>query len=293
VPAVLAAGLALAPAAASRAATAPTATGRTAATPGAPGAPAAVLPVLTLTMNGKTIAVGGALKSGAQRIVSKVTDKAEAANGASPTLARLDPGVTYAQFFKVFAILASSPNSDPNLLYGVAQIVYSTQANLGTSSGFADLAAGNYVAVDLGTGGRPPTATFTITRAAHPAALPKAGATISSIEFGFRGPTKIRDGEIVKWANAGFLVHMIVGIEAPSLAKAKQIAALLKAGKDNAAQALAVGFFGWDGGLSHGQAFETAITQHPGYWVIACFMDTQDRREHTTLGMERVIQILK
>jgi hypothetical protein len=27
--------------------------------------------------------------------------------------------------------------------------------------------------------------------------------------------------------------------------------------------------------------------------VIACFMDTQDGREHTTLGMEKVIQILK
>jgi len=35
------------------------------------------------------------------------------------------------------------------------------------------------------------------------------------------------------------------------------------------------------------------VTQKPGYWVIACFMDTQDGREHTTLGMEKIIQILK
>jgi hypothetical protein len=286
-PAAVATGIALVPAGASHAATAHTATAGTAA------GPAAALPGLKLTMTGKTITVGGTLKSGAERIVSTVTDKAEAANGAQPTLVRLDPGVSYAQFFAVLAKLNSSPNPDPNNLYGVAQVVYATQANLGTSSGIVDLAPGSYVALDLGVMGKPPIATFAIARAAQPAALPKAGATISSIEFGFTGPAKIHDGEIVKWADAGFVFHMIVGIEAPSLAKAKQIAAALKAGRDNAAQSLAIGFFGWDGGLSHGQAFETVIGQHPGYWVITCFMDTQDGREHTTLGMERVIQIVK
>jgi hypothetical protein len=79
----------------------------------------------------------------------------------------------------------------------------------------------------------------------------------------------------------------------PNLATANKIAAELKAGNDNGAQSLATGFFGWDGALSHGQSFETVVTQQPGYWVQACFMDTQDGREHTTLGMERVIQIVK
>ena len=45
--------------------------------------------------------------------------------------------------------------------------------------------------------------------------------------------------------------------------------------------------------LSHGQSFESVVAQKPGFWVIACFTDTQDGREHTTLGMEKVIQILK
>jgi hypothetical protein len=289
-PAALAAGLALVPAAASHAATAHLATAST------PARAAAVLPALTLKMDGKAIVVGGSLKSGAERIVSTVTDKAEAANGADPTLVRLDPGVTYPQFFAVLAKLggpASSSPGDPNLLYGVAQIVYSTQANLGTSTGILRLAPGSYVALDLGVQGQPPLATFTVAKAANPAPLPKPGGTISSIEFGFTGPVKLHDGELVRWANAGYVVHMIVGAEAPSLAKAKQIAALMKAGKDNAAQGLAVGFFGWDGALSHGESFETVINQHPGYWVIVCFMDTQDHREHTTLGMERVIQIVK
>jgi hypothetical protein len=35
------------------------------------------------------------------------------------------------------------------------------------------------------------------------------------------------------------------------------------------------------------------VNVRPGFWVLACFMDTQDGREHTRLGMERVIHITK
>jgi hypothetical protein len=35
------------------------------------------------------------------------------------------------------------------------------------------------------------------------------------------------------------------------------------------------------------------LTAQTGYWVLACFMDTQDGREHTQLGMDRVIRIVK
>ena len=31
----------------------------------------------------------------------------------------------------------------------------------------------------------------------------------------------------------------------------------------------------------------------PGYYVEACFMDTQDGREHVQLGMERLVRIVK
>ncbi len=31
----------------------------------------------------------------------------------------------------------------------------------------------------------------------------------------------------------------------------------------------------------------------PGWYVIACFMDTQDGREHSQLGMDRVIQVVR
>jgi hypothetical protein len=35
------------------------------------------------------------------------------------------------------------------------------------------------------------------------------------------------------------------------------------------------------------------VTARPGIYVLVCFMDTQDHREHTRLGMERTIQIVK
>jgi hypothetical protein len=34
-------------------------------------------------------------------------------------------------------------------------------------------------------------------------------------------------------------------------------------------------------------------TGKPGFYVEACFMDTQDGREHVQLGMERLIRIVK
>jgi hypothetical protein len=45
--------------------------------------------------------------------------------------------------------------------------------------------------------------------------------------------------------------------------------------------------------MTHGAYQQQVIHNRPGYWVLACFMDTQDGREHTQLGMERVIRIVK
>ena len=257
-----------------------------AATPSAPAHTSAALPVMTFKMNGKSVSVGGALRSGAVRILFTVKGEPQ---GGLPGLVRIDNGVSLSTFFKAFA----AAGQDPNNLYGIGQIVMNAQANPGTSSVYVNLTPGTYVALDLSGTGRPPFTVFHVTKAAHPAALPKPAATITSIEFGFRGATVLHRGEMVRWANSGFLVHMIVGAQAPNLATAKKIAALLKAGNDNAAQKLAIGFYSWDGALSHGQSFQSVISQPAGFWVIACFMDTQDGREHTTLGMERVIQILK
>ncbi len=243
----------------------------------------AALPKITILMNGKTITVSGQLQSGGVQIESKVTREPQ----GDPALIRLDPGVTLAQFLKAAA-------GDPNNVALIASIVFSPQANKGTSTAQAHLAPGRYVAADLASNAKtPPLTTFTIAKAASPAKLPKPQAMIASIDFGFRGPGRLHDGELVRVANHGFLVHMIIAIRGRTAAGARQIARLLKEGKDGQAQRLATGFYNFDNALTHGAYQQQVIHNRPGYWVLACFLDTQDHREHTQLGMERVIRIVR
>jgi hypothetical protein len=266
------------------AATLPTA--MASASPAGPGTvTAASLPTITVKMTGKKITVGGALRSGGVRIVSTVTGEQQ----GEPIFVRLDPGVTLSQFFKV----APSAPADPNNLDGIASIVVDVQVNRGaTSTVQADLAPGQYVALDVIGNGRPPLIPFTISKAAHPAALPAPSAVVAAIEFGFRGPATLHNGALVRFANHGFLVHMLVAARGATAAGALKIAQLLRAGKDGQAQRLATGFATFAGPLSHGAAQQLAVRVQPGWWVLACFMNTQDGREHTQLGMERVIHIV-
>src|ERR1700735_5616469 len=141
-----------------------------------PAAHLAALPQITITMNGKKITVSGALQSGGVSIVSKVTREPQ----GDPTLVRLDPGVTVAQVLKAAA-------GDPNNIALIASVVFSPQANKGTSWAEVSLKPGNYVAVDLNSSqSNPALTTFTISPSTSPASLPKPRATMSAIEFGFR-----------------------------------------------------------------------------------------------------------
>ena len=117
---------------------------------------------------------------------------------------RLDPGVTVNQLLQAAA-------GDPNNIALIASIVFSPQANKGTSRAEVSLRPGNYVAVDLTPveSNSPPLTTFTISPAQSPASLPKPRATLNTIEFGFRGPGTLHDGELVRFGNKGFLVHMM------------------------------------------------------------------------------------
>src|SRR5579859_7880086 len=83
-----------------------------------PPARAAALPKIIITMNGKKITVGGALRSGGVQIESRVTREPQ----GDPALIRLDPGVTVAQFLK-------AAGGDPNNVALIASIVFSPQAN--------------------------------------------------------------------------------------------------------------------------------------------------------------------
>ena len=66
-----------------------------------------------------------------------------------------------------------------------------------------------------------------------------------------------------------------------------------KAGKDSKAQKLATGFASFMGPASHGAVQQLTLSAKPGIYVLACFMDTQDHREHVQLGMLKTIRIAK
>jgi hypothetical protein len=86
---------------------------------------------------------------------------------------------------------------------------------------------------------------------------------------------------------------MMIGVRAASKAKATLLARYLKEGRDGAAMRLADATYGFFGIMTHGGSEQQVLHLRTGYWVIACFMDTQDGREHTRLGMERVIHIVR
>ena len=245
------------------------------------------LPTISIAMDGSSIAVGGTLQSGAVQVESTVT---EVASG-DPMLFRLNPGVTADD---LYAALATPELQDPNNASHYGSIVFDADAAKGTSDVQTTLQSGEYVAFDTRKGDPTnwPHATFSISESAQPASLPAASATIRAIEFGFRGPDTLHDGELVRFQNDGFLVHMIIGLRARNAADARQIAELLLAGKDAKASHLVVGFEGLMFPVSTGAVQQQMLDVKPGRYVLACFMDTQDGREHTQLGMVRVVKVV-
>jgi hypothetical protein len=258
-------------------------TGALALAGGASGASS--LPTLTIALTGTHgVTVSGDTVSGAVNVVSTHTGKGQ----GEAALVRLDPGVTLQQ--AVAAV--SSHGGDPNALEGFGELVFDAGAPSATQT---VLAPGNYAALNVsGQNGPGGFAPFTVTQSAAPAALPAANATQTAIEFGFKGPSVLHDGAVVRAEDGGYLVHMIIGFGVKNPAVGRQVIALLEAGKDGKAQRLSNHqFLNLAGPLSPGGMQQAVLNVKPGWYVEACFMDTQDHREHTQLGMLRLVRVVK
>lgn len=244
---------------------------------------ASALPTLNIALSGtKGVSVSGSMVSGAVSVVATHTGGGQGVFG----IVRLNPGVSVQQ--AVGSV--GSHHGDINALtpYGSLFADYSAPGTIQTV-----LTPGNYVALNISGNGQPALATFTVTQSSAPAALPHASATESTIEFGFRGPAVLHNGSMVRVVNKGWLVHMDDLIGVRNAATGKTLIALLKAGKDRAAQKLATGFATLIGPASPGAMQQEVLHAKPGYYVQACFMDTQDHVEHTRLGMVRLVRIAK
>ena len=247
---------------------------------------AAGLSTVKLTMNGSSITLTGSPVAGAVNVSSVV----KSSKGAAPIFLHLNPGVSFAKAFGA----VGKAHGDPNALQGLAQITFAGGYDSpGTYSAQTVLTPGKWVALDT-TKNNPaqwPKVSFTVVRKGAPKALPHADATVTSIDFNFTGPTTWHDGETIRFIDAGYVSHMIVAARFKDAADAATGMADLKAGNDNALQSLATGFATFQSTVTPGGVQQEKITAAPGIYVLACFMPTEDGREHTTLGMEKIITI--
>jgi hypothetical protein len=251
-------------------------------------AQASTLPTVTIGVGASSVTVGGSLQSGAVNVMATSTKKE-----TEIVLFLLKPGSTVAE---VEAFAKSSKQKDPNYANKYGTIAFDVEANPGsTTEAQTTLQAGQYVVL-TGEGEKPVAVrtSFTVASAASPVALPTPEATVRSIDFAFRGPSTLRDGELVRFENEGFLVHMDIAFPVKSKAVAERVVKLLQAGKEKGLEKLVVGPpIAFAGPLSSGAYQQETIAAKPGWYVQACFMETQDGRVHTRLGMERVFKIIK
>jgi hypothetical protein len=253
-------------------------------------AQAATLPTITAAVSPTSITVTGALQSGAVNIASTATGGKE----PSVTLFALKPGVSLAEFY---AYLGENKTRDPNTTNKYGSIVFDAAAGKGKATETQTvLAPGQYVALNA-EGEKSstwPRTSLAIAASPSPTALPTPQATEKTIEYGFKGPKVLHVGELVRFENEGYLVHMDDGIGAKSAKDAAKIAKGLSVGQEKGLQKFASGSeAAFAGPLSSGAFQQETITAKPGWYVQACFMPTQDGRPHTLLGMERVIEIVK
>jgi hypothetical protein len=257
---------------------------------GVAAAQASTPPTLAIAVSPTSATVSGKPQAGAVNVVVTDTGVKE----ASVILFRLKPGVTVAEAEKFIA--EKRAQNDPNNTAELGSIVFDTEGNPGESSeAQTSLQPGQYlVLVGAGHNEVALRGTFTVAAGGSANVLPAPQATIKSIEFGFLGPKTLHDGEVVRFENEGFLVHMDLAFPVKNMGSAKKLVKDLLAGKEKAAEKLIAGppaIFA--GPISHGAFMQETITAKPGIYVQVCFMETQDKRDHTRLGMERIIKIAK
>lgn len=250
---------------------------------------AATLPTLDISISGvHGVTVSGSMVSGAVSVVGTVSGgPIHSSNGPAFGIVRLNPGVTIQQ--AAGAVTAAHGNLNALTAFGSLLVSAGAPSTVQTT-----LTPGNYVALNESGGGQPGFAPFTVTQSPAPAVLPHAANTQTAIEFGFKGPKVLHDGTMVRAVNGGYLVHMVVLIGVRNAHVGHQVVGLLRAGKSRAAFKMASRrFVALLDPASPGAMQQQILHAKPGAYVEACFMQTQDGRDHTALGMERLVKVVK
>ena len=184
------------------------------------GASAATLPTMSIAVTPTSATITGTPSTaGAVNVV--VSDKG--LKEGTAILFRLNPGKTVAeaeQFLK-----EKKAEHDPNNTVELGSIVFDAEAESGvTNEAQSDLQPGTYLVLIGGSKGEPALReTFTVGAATAAAlALPAPQATEKTIEFAFTGPKTLHDGELVRFENEGFVVHMDIAFPVKNMVRSAQ-----------------------------------------------------------------------
>lgn len=242
------------------------------------------LPTLNVALTGtQGISVSGSTVSGAVKVVTTLKGQGHGEVG----LVRLRHAVTLQQALQA----VNRHHGDLNALTPYGKLFVDASAPSTVQTVFQP---GNYVALNITGHGQPGIAQFKVTKSSSPAALPAAKATESAIEFGFRGPRKLKDHSMVRARNRGWLVHMIELNGVRNARAGRHAVRLLRAGKERHARHLITHqFVNLLGPASPGALQQQVLRTKPGYYVEVCFMDTQDGREHAQIGMARLVHVVR
>jgi hypothetical protein len=181
----------------------------------------------------------------------------------SPSLLLLKPGVSPAEFYALLD--ADKVGEEPNLASKYGSIAF--DGTVGNSEAQTILQPGQYVAINAegDKSAKWPRTSFTVTAAAMPATLPAAQATERSVDFAFRGPSTLHDGELVRFENEGYVVHMDLAFPTKSRTSARQLVKDLLAGREKAIRKLVAGEpVSFAGPLSTGGFQQETIAAKPG-----------------------------
>jgi hypothetical protein len=249
---------------------------------------ASSLPTLKLALSGtKGISVSGSQVSGAVNVVSTHTGSGQGQAG----LVRLNPSQPPAQAAAQGFQAVQKAGGDLNPLTALGDAVVFNAPAPGSAQ--TVLTPGTYIALNLSGQGQAGNTMFTVSQSSSPATLPTPGGTVKAVDFAFGGASKLHRGELVRFENDGFLVHMIVGIRVKNMALAAAETAALKAGSQKLERQFSIGAANWTGPLSPGGMQQEVVHDPAGIYVLACFMNNQDGREHTQIGMVRTIKVTK
>lgn len=243
-------------------------------------------PTLNIAVTPTTVRVSGAMSSGATEVVANVAGEKKDV----PLLFRLNPGVSVAEVEA--AANATSAYATLDALEPYGRFVFGIGVFKGAASrGEIALAPGTYAVGENGPGQE----VFTVTAAAHPAPLPAPDATITAIDFGFRGTGRLHDGELVRFRNEGYLIHSFFIAQARNLADAEKLAALVRkeAPTNSLVRPYVTGVKAQFGPLSPGAGQDEIIDQPPGVYVMADLLNAEDGRLYTQLGMVRIFRIAR